>query len=141
MRSVLTLLAVLPTLAHSQQPEGVIARCGASSGHSYFFETEPDQAAPVWEADRIAQGKIVLVRLGDEWDIQFDDYVGSYSYRQDGAVVMPLLESGNLLTVGVFNNDYVDVYTFDLASRTVGWSSNKHGPFLPKVSAFAAACD
>ena len=86
-------------------------------------------------------GQIILVRLGDEWDIQFDDSIGAFGYRQDGAQVFPLLENGHLLTVGAFGTLYVDIYTFDFENRGVGWTSNKHGPIVPKVSAYNATCD
>lgn len=89
----------------------------------------------------MSNGKIILIRLGDEWDIQFDDSVGAYGYRQDGARVLPLMETDGLITVGAFSPQYVDIYTFDLVNRVVGWTSNKHGPVAAKTAAFSATCD
>jgi len=45
------------------------------------------------------------------------------------------------LTVGAFGRLYVDVYTFDLVNRVVGWTSNKHGPVLAKSAAYSAKCE
>ncbi len=137
----LVLLSALPAMVSAQSFSGTIIRCGASSGHAYFFKGSMNPGGPNWEADGLSSGKIVLIRLGDEWDIQFDDVAGSYGYRQDGARVIPLLETDSLLSVGAFNAQYVDIYTFDLANRVVGWTSNKHGPFAAKTAAYSATCE
>ncbi|MFN4129306.1 MAG: hypothetical protein ACK4GC_05770 [Paracoccaceae bacterium] len=135
------LLAALPATVSAQLSDGAIIRCGASSGHSFFFKGTLNPDGPNWDTDGMSSRKIVLIRLGDEWDIQFDDSVGSSGYRQDGAKVFPLIETDSLLTVGAFNAQYVDIYTFDLANKVVGWTSNKHGPFSPKSAAYSATCD
>lgn len=134
-------IAFLPTFVTGQAVDGVLMRCGASSGQSYIFKNQlsPDDSG--WMTDGINNGKIVLIRLGDEWDIQFDDSVGAYGYRQDGARVFPLFQNDNLLTVGAFGALYVDIFTFDFENQIVGWTTNKHGPVFPKVSAFVADCD
>ena len=126
----------------AQGPEGVLIRCGPSSGHSYFFKDDiwnPD--GPNWDLDGISDGKIILIRYADEWDILFSDGVGASGYRQDGAKVVPLLEKPGMLTIGVFNANYIDIFTFDFDGRKVAWSSNKHGPFMSKVAAYEASCD
>jgi hypothetical protein len=133
-------LSTLPTLA-SAQTDGALFRCGASSGHGFFFKSSLNPDGPSWEIDGITGGEIVLIRLGDEWDIQFDDSIGASGYREDGAEVFPLMEADGFLTVGAFHANYVDIYTFDFANRVVGWTSNKHGPIAPKVSVFSANCD
>lgn len=135
------LLIALPAMVLAQPFDGAIIRCGASAGHSFFFKGTLNPNGPSWDADGLPNGKIVLVRLGDEWDIQFDDIIGAFGYRQDGAQVLPLLETDSLLTVGAFNAQYVDIFTFDLANRVVGWTSNKHGPVSAKTAACSATCD
>lgn len=132
--------AILPSVA-AAQTDGVLISCGASTGHVFSFKGPLNPDGPSWDADGISGGKIVLIRLGDEWDILFDDIVGSFGYRQDGARVLPLLETDSLLTIGAFNAQYVDIYTFDLANRVVGWTSNKHGPIMAKAGAYSATCD
>jgi hypothetical protein len=142
MRTFLTIIAILmASSATAQLPEGVIARCGASKGHAYFFAAPMNPDGPRWVEDGISNGKIVLVRLGDEWDIQFDDVLDSSGYRQDGARVMLLMQNESLVTVGAFSAQYVDIYTFDLDGREVAWTSNKHGPIAPKSAAYRAKCE
>ena len=137
----LALLALsISTPAAAQDVDGVLARCGASHGRGYFFYDEKfSPQGPDWEDDGISNGKIILVRLGDEWDIQFDDVAGAYSYRQDGAKVMPLMNKPGMLSVGAFGASYADIYTFDLENKTLAWSSNKIGP-IPKVSVYSSDC-
>jgi len=135
------LLAMLPSFASAQPVNGVIIRCGASSGYSFFFKGPLNTEGPNWDADRLSNGKIVLIRLGEEWDIQFDDAIGSFGYRQDGAEVFPLMEAEGLLMVGAFGAQYADIYTFDLTNKVVGWTSSKLGPIVPKSAAYSATCD
>lgn len=142
MRVFLTvLLAALPSMASAQGIDGALIRCGASAGHSFFFKNASNPSGPSWDTDALSNGKIVLIRLGDEWDILFDDSIGSFGYRQDGARVFPLMETDALLTVGAFGAWYVDIYTFDFANKVVGWTSNKHGPIVPKSAAYSATCE
>ncbi|WP_313135239.1 hypothetical protein [Paracoccus jeotgali] len=126
----------------AQQVDGVLIRCGASSGHAFFLRddlTNPEE--PKWERDSISAGKILLVRYGDQWDILFDDSLHAYGYRQDGATVLPLIEKGHLLTVAAIGAQYIDTYTFDFLDKRVAWTSNKVGPIVPKVAAYEARCD
>ncbi|QRZ15136.1 hypothetical protein JWJ88_19580 [Paracoccus methylovorus] len=127
--------------AFAQPTEGVIVRCGASTGHAYFSKDETmNPGGSKWEEDGMRNGKIVLVKLGDEWDIQFDDSIGAYGYRSDGAQVSPIMSAGNLLTVGAFHENYVVIYNFDLANHEVAWSSNKVGTLVQKVAVYRADC-
>lgn len=127
--------------AFSENGEGVIARCGASQGITYFFHDATVNPKPSgWAQDAIKGGKIVLIRLGKEWDIQFDDSVGAYGYRQDGARVIPLGYSESRLTIGAFHGTYTDVYTFDFVNREVVWTSHKIGTVIPKVGIYHASC-
>ena len=86
MKSPLLALVALFTFANNapaQTSEGVIARCGASSGQAYFFKDElRNPEGGKWQQDGMSQGKIILVRLGEEWDMQLDDALGANSYRQ-----------------------------------------------------------
>ncbi|MCF4166326.1 hypothetical protein L2U69_11780 [Zavarzinia compransoris] len=122
--------------------DGVLARCGASKGRGYFLKdnlSNPD--GPMWADDGISSGKVVLIRLGDEWDIQFDDTVGAYGYRQDGATVAMLGQFGERLSIGAFRGTYADIFTFDFAEKEVVWTSQKIGTFVPKVAVYVAKCE
>lgn len=135
-----TTLWACPSFA--QMRDGAVIRCGASAGHAYFFKDDvmnPD--GPQWEEDGMRNGSIILVKLGDEWDIQFDDAAGAYGYRSDGAQVTPLISEGNLLMVGAFHENYVDIYNFDLVHREVAWTSNKAGTLIAKAAVYRSACD
>ncbi|CUJ83011.1 hypothetical protein RUE5091_00059 [Ruegeria denitrificans] len=132
-------LTLVAQIGYAQ--EGVLARCGASKGTGYFFKDElvnPD--GPEWADDGISKGKIVLVKLGDEWDIQFDDTAGSYGYREDGATVFPVGSSGSKLTIAAMHPNYSDIYTFNFAEGEVLWTSHKIGTATTKVAIYRAEC-
>jgi hypothetical protein len=137
---LLPLLGTTTSLV-AQEGDGVIARCGASDGMGYFFdEVSNGYTGSPWQKDGISNGKIVLVRLGEEWDIQFDDAIGAAGYRNDGARVIPLGGDGKILRVGAFHENYVDIYSFDIVGKKVAWTSSKNFPFA-KVGAYLAECE
>lgn len=141
MRKIAFAVALGLAGAASAQQDGALMRCGASTGQSYFFADEtftPD--GPRWEDDRISEGKIVLINLGDEWDILFDDALGAHGYRSDGAIVVPISSTERYLMVAALHRNYVDVYTFDMDGSSVAWTSSKMGPFVPKSSVYYADC-
>ena len=136
-------LCALGVSAEAQTTNGVLIRCGASAGQSFFFKDSIfNPSGSAWEKDGMSNGKIVLIKLGEEWDIQFDDAAGAYGYRQDGAAVTPVMSNKALITVGAFHTNYVDLYTFDFENKVVGWSSTKIGlsGSAPKVGAYSATC-
>ncbi|WP_121896692.1 hypothetical protein [Rhodophyticola porphyridii] len=118
----------------------LVAHCGASEGRGYFFFDELfNPNGPAWETDGISGGRIILVREGDNWDILFGDAVGSFGYRQDGATVVLLSNTGDYITVGAFTENYVETYTFNLRDNEVVWTCHKTGP-IPKVAIYRADC-
>ena len=122
--------------------DGIIVSCGASSGTGYFiqdpiFFNQPSE----WADDGISNGKISLIKLGDEWDILFGDALGDAGYRQQGATVIPLTEVGGLLTVGVFHQNFTDIYSFNIEAKEVIWTSHKGGPLIKKVAIYRASCN
>lgn len=129
--------ASLPALAGGQN--NVIISCGASSGYSLYLGSEAPESGR-WVADGMSNGQIHLSYIGDGWDIAFTDAFGSYSYRQDGALVTALEISDGFISVLAAHQNYVDVYAFDLAQKQVAWTSTKTGTPVPKVSAMRATC-
>jgi hypothetical protein len=139
---VLFCACCLASALTAQEQEGVLARCGASDGHGFFFKDEEfNPGGSSWKKDAFTTGRIILVKLGEEWDIQFDDALGAYGYRQDGADVLPLMNKSGMLSIGAFHSNYIDIYTFDFADKKVAWSSNKLRPYGAKVAAYVAICE
>ncbi|MBJ7578264.1 hypothetical protein JHC09_10250 [Devosia sp. MC532] len=141
MRFIIAIfLLVFPVQVLAQ--DGVLISCGHSEGHGYFFRDNfLNPEGPGWEEDRIGNGKISLIRLGEEWDIGFDDTIGGSSYRKDGATVIPLAITERFVMVSaILIGSYADIYTFDLQDRIVVWSSQKVGTLIPKVATLVAKC-
>lgn len=121
--------------------DGVLARCGASDGFSFFLHDEiMNPNGPFWDRDGMSEGYIQLIKLGEEWDIQFGDALNEYSYRQDGARVLPWGNTNQTLTVGIFRQEYIDIYSFDAHTSEVVWSSHKMGTPIRKVGVYTADC-
>lgn len=142
MNFKVALLLIAASSSPALATEGVLARCGASIGQAFYFKDlmfSPDGAS--WSEDGLKNGKIVLVRLGEEWDIQFDDVVGASGYREQGFKVIQLMQKPGMVTVGAFSQSVAAIYTFDLDNKMVGWTLNGIGPYPPKVAVYSALCD
>jgi hypothetical protein len=137
----LSLSASVSELA-AQTPNGLIARCGASSGTAYYF-SDPllNPEGPQWVEDGLSNGQIILTSIDGEWDIKFSDVRGGNSYREDGAVVIKVGENKGKLNIVAAHPNYVDTYTFNLFDREVVWTSHKLGPLPPKVAIYRAECE
>ena len=97
----------------------VVMHCGASLGKSYFitdpiFNPEPSS----WQEDGMSNGRIILTKEEDDWDILFGDALGSTGYRSDGASVVLLAVTDRFLRIGAFHQNYADIYNFDFAEKS-----------------------
>ena len=134
-------LALLASRTNGAAGDGAILRCGASEGTGYFFRHAfwyPE--GPSWEADKISNGEITLVHLGDEWDILLNSAAGVSGYREEGVTVSLMAARDQFLMVGAFSAEFVEIYTFDLEQREVAWTSNRIGPLPPKAAVYRAEC-
>ena len=77
------------------------------------FNSEPSG----WHKDGINNGRIILTKDGDNWDILFGDAAGSSGYRSDGATVILLAWTDEFIRLGAFANNYSDVYNFNLKEQ------------------------
>ncbi len=115
----------------------VLASCGASKGHGYYFSDG-------WEEDWITDGRIILVQDGDNFDILYGTkYQSLTGYKEDGAEVIVLYRTDSLIRVGAFNEYYTDIFNFSLKDKTVAWSSNKAAIIAstPKTAVYVAECE
>lgn len=71
-------VAMVAIFSVANAQDGALIRCGASAGQSYFFKDDVfTRERSNWEEDGISSGKIVLIKLGEEYDILFDDAAGA----------------------------------------------------------------
>ena len=110
-------------------------------GQSYFFKDDVfTRDRSNWKEDGISSGKIVLIKLGEEYDILFDDAAGAYGYREDGAAVISISQIDQRQTIGAFHATYTDIFTFDFENEELVWSSHKIGTLIKKVGIYQADC-
>lgn len=125
----------------SQVNAEVLMHCGSSKGQAYIFNHPIFNSEPSgWHKDGINNGRIILTKDGDNWDILFGDAAGSSGYRSDGATVILLAWTDEFIRLGAFANNYSDVYNFNLKEKTVAWTSNKSGPLMGKAAVYLSSC-
>ena len=134
-------VAMVAIFSVANAQDGALIRCGASAGQSYFFKDDVfTRDRSNWEEDGISSGKIVLIKLGEEYDILFDDAAGAYGYREDGAAVISISQIDQRQTIGAFHATYTDIFTFDFENEELVWSSHKIGTLIKKVGIYQADC-
>ncbi len=133
---------VLVSLAVPVRAE-TITRCGASSGHGYYFVgrfVPQDKAG--WTEDAITKGEFLLIVDGDKPDIVVTDVAGTRSSRADGAFAMFVsgTKSGFKMVLLVYAGT-VEHFLFQLdraGNGTVAWGTVRGGGLLQKSSVCVA---
>lgn len=121
-----------------------IVDCGRNSGYSYYFAggyVSADKAG--WHEDGTSDGQFSLILRGEELDVLFRDATGSLvSAQADGGQIFPLHigdESESVLVIYPLN--VVEVYQFDLVSKSYTLSSTKYGEApIRKAGTLAGKC-
>ena len=124
----------------------VLMECGASDGYSYFIEggiVPSDKAG--WTSDGVASGRISLVQNGQDFDIMTTDATGgTYSYKADGAKIIPIsVTPDEWAILAAFPLGVVEVHHFHRTPNggEVIWIQSKFGSVpAKKASAFHASC-
>ena len=146
MRAYLTtilsaLIAIFYSVAASSQS---LLDCGPNTGYTYYFAggyVPADMAG--WQQDGISNGQFSLILRGEELDVLFLDASGSLvSAQADGGQIYPLHISDTAVSVLViYPLDVVEVYQFDLSSKSYTLSSVKYGDApIRKAGTLAGKC-
>jgi hypothetical protein len=147
MRLVAFLVIVVAVIA-SNANAAIIARCGASSGFAFYFQSAivpADQAG--WSDDAVGDGEIqLIVDASSGPDIVYSDAVGTRSATAEGALVTFVggAADGFLIVLLVYPNRAVlEHYVFqldDAGNGTVVWGSARAGGMLQKSNLLVAEC-
>ena len=132
------LLVALMLMIGSPAGAEVLLHCGASKGKTFYFSYGSQPAE--WIEDRISNGRIILTRDGNDWDILFNDASSQSDYRADGATVLLLFRDERYIRVGAFDEEYSDIYNFDFKDRVGAWSSSK-STLMGKVGVYFSDCN
>ena len=118
--------------------------CGPNAGYSYYFAggyVSEDKAG--WHEDGTSEGQFSLILRGDDLDVLFRDATGSLiSAQADGAKIYPLhIGDTSASVLVIYPLNAVEIYQFDLASKSYTLSSTKYGEApIRKASTFAGKC-
>ena len=118
--------------------------CGPNSGCSYYFAggyVSVDKAG--WHEDGTSNGQFSLVLRGEELDVLFRDASGSLvSAQADGGQIYPLhIGDASVSVLVIYPLNVVEVYQFDLASKSYTLSSMKCGEApIRKADTLAGKC-
>jgi len=128
---------------------GVITKCDASEGYSYFVEggLVPKNKAG-WTKDQTSKGSYLLLRDGDAFDIIFSAAVDrTISSREDGARIVPIFEeAGTYVFIVNYPRKHVEIWAFTLDSSGRGFvifHQARYGLGFPirKHTVFRAPCN
>lgn len=121
-----------------------IITCGPNAGHAFYFPGIIVKAKDAgWHKDGTKDGKTALTVNGKQIDVLFADATGNLnSAISTGGQVVVLGESGPWVTVLVnYPKKTVELYTFNLQSKTYAMSSHKYGESpIQKAATFTGKC-
>jgi len=121
-----------------------IFECGASDGHTYYFEggyVSADKAG--WHRDGMSDGQFSLIMRGEKLDVLFRDATGSLvSAEADGAQIFPLhIGDASATILLIYPGNVAEVYQFDGPTKTYSLSSIKFGDApIRKAGTLVGAC-
>ena len=118
--------------------------CGPNAGYSYYFAgkyVSADKAG--WHEDGTSEGQFSLILRADDLDVLFRDATGSLvSAQADGAKIYPLhIGDTSASVLVIYPLNVVEIYQFDLASKSYTLSSTKFGEApIRKAGTLAGKC-
>ena len=119
--------------------------CGPNIGYSYYFAGEYVSAENAgWHEDGTSDGQFSLILRGDDLDVLFRDASGSLvSAQADGGQIFPLhIGDASVSVLVIYPLNVVEVYQFDLASKSYTLSSMKYGEApIRKAGTLAGKCN
>ncbi|MBY0257478.1 hypothetical protein [Methylobacterium sp.] len=125
----------------------ILARCGPSTGQSYYFEggiVGPGQGG--WKPDGYANGRITaLLNESEQVDIIFRDADGTRSLLRDGMkVALTSFDEASLsFIVSTYSNKVSGSYLFKMNKLGVGtvvWTESKALGSITRSSIMVAEC-
>lgn len=142
MVRILTTFAALLAGTSAHADTQILFECGGSSGHAFYppsiFVEAPEGE---WIEDGISNGRIQLVRSGDELDLLHLDALGMTSARSYNAEILVLDVTDKHLTVLVnYEGGAKEMYTYDPQAQSLYWSQHKFGVMIDKVASFTSDC-
>ena len=145
MKTFFSLLIVclifLPRIAIA---EAIITSCGESRGHD-FWVTNTALNVGGWEEVGVPGGKIVLTKIGDDFDLKITDATGeTKSARSQGATIVPVENENNNVTIIVVHAGAgTEVYSFTLDEMRNGelvWTKIRHHFLIRNGGVSSAKC-
>ena len=138
---IVTMLFFSHSIAFGQN---IITRCGSSEGHDYWVNNEALNVGG-WKKANIPGGKIVLLRNGDDFDIEITDARGIPStVSSQNGVIVPVENSNNNVTLIInYPGSGTEVYSFTLDEKKKGeliWSKIRHHSLIRNGGIYKSAC-
>jgi hypothetical protein len=137
-------LAIFPDAASA---ETILARCGPSTGQSYYFETGfvgPGQGG--LRKDGFDGGRIfAYINNQEKLDLIIKDTNGFQSYLKEGYKVniINLSASDKSFLIAAYGPNFAESYVFRLNNYgvgTVSWTGSKLTEGITKTSMMTAEC-
>jgi len=125
----------------------ILARCGPSTGQSYYFEAGivgPGQGG--WKQDGFAGGRItVYINNQNQLDLLQKDSTGLKSYLKEGYKVnlVELSQQDRAFLISAAGANFIETYLFkvnDYGVGTLAWSASKVTPVVIRTSIMTAEC-
>jgi hypothetical protein len=124
---------------------GIIAECGPSSGHSFFFQGKFVPANKSgWDKDKISKGSTSIILVDGKFDVLYSDGASkNRSSRADGALIVPLGENSvekSIVLLVVYKNKSAEIYTYHGLSKTLIYQPIKYNMLVNSAKIIVSRC-
>ncbi|WP_430913902.1 hypothetical protein [Methylobacterium sp. sgz302541] len=125
----------------------ILARCGPSTGESYYFEAGiagPGRGG--WKKDGIDDGRITAyINDNQQLDILQRDTTGTKSYLKEGykVALINFSQQDRSLLISAYGENFSETFLFkvsELGVGTLAWTASKVAPLVIRTSIMTAEC-
>ena len=123
--------------------EKIITTCGPSEGHDYWVNNDVLKVGG-WKKEEIPNGKITLIQIGTDFDIEILDATGNKKKVGSQGAVIPVENSENNVTLVVnYPGAGTEVYSFTLNEKKDGeliWTKIRHHFLIRNGGVYKSIC-
>lgn len=125
----------------------ILARCGPSTGQSYYFEAGvvgPGRGG--WQKDGFENGRVIAyINDSQQLDILVRDSAGTKSYLKEGykVALINFSQQDRAFLISVYGDNFSETLLFkvnDLGVGTLAWTASKVTPLVIRTSIMTAEC-
>ena len=118
-----------------------VISCSSLKGKAYYFPNVANTKGS-WEDDGFSNGKRILYKNGENFDIFYSSPPDGKSVLKYGGQVFPLMITDDMQQfLAVDPMGYTEIYLFDLKNKIMSLSQHSTATVATKTATYIASCN